>query len=168
MKFNPFLTTIIAVLAILALGCSEEMVVKEGDTVSVHYTGKLEDGTVFDSSEGGEPMKFEVGSEAIIPGFSLGVVGMKVGEQKTLTIPPEEAYGPRMDQLSAVVPKKNLPGDVDPEVGMTLQMTAPEGGQPMNVRITEVMEDSLRLDANHPLAGETLIFDIELIDIERP
>ncbi|WP_369328342.1 FKBP-type peptidyl-prolyl cis-trans isomerase [Danxiaibacter flavus] len=138
--------------------------VKQGDKVRVHYHGKLTDGTTFDSSEGREPLEFEVGSGMVIPGFDNGVLGMSVGDKRTVEIPAEEAYGPRNDQYITEFPKDRFPEDMTPEVGMQLAMSDGQGQQ-IPVVITEVLEDVVVLDANHPLAGEDLVFDIELVEI---
>jgi FKBP-type peptidyl-prolyl cis-trans isomerase 2 len=138
--------------------------VKSGDTVKVHYHGRLLDGSTFDSSEGNEPLEFQVGSGMVIKGFDDGVVGMGVGDKKTLNIPAEEAYGSKNDEMLVEFPKEQFPEDMKPEVGMRLNMTNGDG-HVIPVVITEVKEESVMLDANHPLAGEALVFDIELVEI---
>ena len=138
---------------------------KKGDKVQVHYHGKLADGTTFDSSEGRQPLEFEVGSGMVIKGFDDGVTGMSVGDKKTVLIPAENAYGPVQKEMVFEFPRANFPPDITPEIGMTLQMHS-EDGQEMPVLITGVNMDSILLDANHPLAGKELIFDIELVDIK--
>ncbi|HVZ25049.1 MAG TPA: peptidylprolyl isomerase [Sediminibacterium sp.] len=138
--------------------------VKKGDTVKVHYHGKLTDGTTFDSSEGRTPLEFEVGGGMVIPGFDEGVTGMAVGEKKTITIPADQAYGPRMEEMIMEFPRDRFPADMAPEEGMQLQMSNSQGQQ-FPVVVVEVKEDVVVLDANHPLAGEVLIFDLELVDI---
>lgn len=137
---------------------------KNGDTVKIHYTGTLTDGTEFDSSAGREPLQFDMGSGQVIPGFDNAVDGMSVGESKTVTIPAAEAYGERHDQLVQDVPKSALPEDMKPEVGMQLQSQSPDG-QVMNLQVTAVAEDSITVDGNHPLAGQELTFAIELVEI---
>lgn len=137
---------------------------KAGDTVKVHYHGRLTDGTTFDSSEGREPLEFEIGSGAVIPGFDNGVTGMAIGEKRTIQIPVDEAYGPKNPDMLVEFPKENFPDGMTPEVGMRLNMTN-GAGQVIPVVITEVNPASVVLDANHPLAGEDLIFDIELVSI---
>jgi peptidylprolyl isomerase len=137
---------------------------KSGDTVKIHYTGTLADGTQFDSSAGREPLEFALGSGQVIPGFDSAVDGMAVGDNKTVNIPPEEAYGQRHDQLIQQVPKSALPEEMTPEAGMQLQSQSPDG-QIMNLVVTEVAEETITVDGNHPLAGETLTFDIELVEI---
>jgi peptidylprolyl isomerase len=138
--------------------------IKDGDTVKVHYTGKLENGDVFDSSREKEPFEFTVGNKAVIPGFEKGVVGMGVGDTKTIEIPPEEAYGTKQDELVVVVNKSEFPDDITPSVGQRLQIKQ-QDGNPVVVTITDLTEDSITLDANHPLAGYTLFFDVEVVDI---
>ena len=137
---------------------------KSGDTVKIHYTGTLEDGTEFDSSAGRDPLEFALGGGQVIAGFDSAVDGMSVGDSKTVTIPPGEAYGDRHDQLVQQVPKSALPDDMKPEVGMQLQSQSPEG-QIMNLVVVEVEEESITVDANHPLAGKALTFAIELVEI---
>ena len=139
--------------------------VKNGDTVRVHYHGRLTDGTTFDSSEGREPLEFQVGAGMVIKGFDNGVTDMKVGDKKTLNIPVEEAYGPKNDELIMEFPKQNIPSDLNPQVGMGLQMSNPQG-QVFPVKVTAIGSEFITLDANHPLAGEALIFDIELVEIK--
>lgn len=138
--------------------------VKKGDTVKVHYHGRLTDGTTFDSSEGREPLEFEVGSEMVIKGFDNGVMGMQVGDRRTVEIPADEAYGDKNPEMLVEFPLDQFPEDMKPEAGMRLNMTN-SGGQVIPVMITDVKEDSVILDANHPLAGEALVFDIELVEI---
>jgi len=137
---------------------------KSGDTVKIHYSGTLTDGTQFDSSEGRDPLEFALGAGAVIPGFEKAVEGMAVGESKSVTIDPDDAYGPRHDQLVQQVPNTALPEDVEPAVGMQLQGQSPEG-QVMNLTVTAIEDDAITVDANHPLAGEPLTFDIELVEI---
>jgi len=138
--------------------------VKSGDTVKVHYHGKLTDGTTFDSSAGREPLEFEVGSGMVIKGFDEGVTGMKVGEKKTINIPVEEAYGEKQEEMMVEFPINQFPPDLKPEVGMPLTMTTAQG-HPVQVVIAEVKSETVILDANHPLAGHDLIFDLELVEI---
>ena len=138
--------------------------VKKGDTVKVHYHGRLTDGTTFDSSEGRAPLEFEVGAGSVIKGFDDAIIDMKIGDKKTVNIPVDQAYGPRNEEMIIDFPKERLPADLNPEVGMQLQMNS-QDGQVMPVQVIEVEGDSIRLDANHPLAGEDLIFDIELVEI---
>ena len=138
--------------------------VKSGDKVKVHYHGRLTDGSTFDSSSGREPLEFTVGNGDVIKGFDDGVTGMSVGDKKTVHIPANDAYGPSDDSRIIEFPKANFPPDMNPEVGMQLNMTN-GSGQVIPVVIREVGEENVMLDANHPLAGQDLIFDIELVDI---
>lgn len=138
--------------------------VKEGDLVKVHYTGKLTSGEQFDSSAGREPLEFTVGAGQMIKGFDAALPGMVVGDKKTINIPAEEGYGERSDEAIIPFPKENVPEDMKLEPGMTLTLSNQQG-QPIPVVVIEVKEDVVVLDANHFLAGEELIFDIELIEI---
>lgn len=138
--------------------------VKNGDTVKVHYTGSLEDGSVFDTSQDREPMEFTLGSGQLIPGFEKAVEGMGEGESTKVTIPSSEAYGEPREDLIISVPRENMPEGVTPEVGMQLQVNQPDG-QSIPVRITEIENEQVKLDANHPLAGKDLTFEIELLEI---
>ncbi|GAA0893363.1 peptidylprolyl isomerase [Fulvivirga kasyanovii] len=137
---------------------------KKGDRVKVHYTGKLNDGSVFDSSVNREPLEFELGAGMMIAGFDKAVTGMKVGDTKTANIPSDEAYGERNDEMVVEVPKAQLPADLKPEVGQQLAMQQPNG-QSIPVVVTKVEADTIEIDANHPLAGKDLVFDIELVEI---
>src|SRR4051812_23191326 len=139
--------------------------VKSGDTVKVHYSGRLSDGTTFDSSEGRDPLEFKVGSGQVIKGFDDGVTGMSVGDKRTVQIPETDAYGPKDESMVVEFPRSNFPPDLKPEVGMQLNMTN-GSGQVIPVVIMEVADDTVILDANHPLAGQDLTFDIELVSIE--
>jgi len=136
-----------------------------GDIVSVHYTGRLEDGTVFDSSRGSEPLEFELGSGAVIEGFERAVNGMEVGESREVRIAPEDAYGPRHEEMLLEVPRSQLPEGLEPTEGDMLGIQIAPGQQAV-ARITSVADDTITLDLNHPLAGETLVFDIELVGIK--
>ena len=138
--------------------------VKSGDTVKVHYQGRLTDGTTFDSSQGRDPLEFKVGSGMVIKGFDNGVMGMQVGDKKTIEIPVDDAYGPEDPQMIMEFPIDRFPEDMKPEPGMQLNMSN-GSGQNFPVVITEVKGDIVILDANHPLAGEDLIFDLELVEI---
>ena len=137
---------------------------KSGDTVRIHYTGTLDDGTRFDSSDGRDPLEFALGGGQVIPGFDSAVDGMAVGENKSVTIPPDQAYGERHEQLVQEIPKTALPEEMEPAVGMQLQSQSPEG-QVMNLFVTEVADETITVDANHPLAGQALTFAIELVEI---
>ncbi len=139
--------------------------VKKDDTVKVHYTGKLDDGQVFDSSvERGEPIKFTIGKGEFIPGFEKGIIDMKVNEKKTINIPKEEAYGAINEELVQEVPKNQLPEDIKPEVGMGL-VSKTQSGQDINLVVKDVKEDSIVVDGNHPLAGKDLTFELEVVEI---
>jgi len=140
---------------------------KSGDTVKVHYHGRLTDGTTFDSSQGREPLEFEVGSGMVIKGFDDGVKGMNVGDKKTIQIPVNDAYGPKDPTMLVEFPRDQFPDELKPEEGMQLNMSN-SAGQVIPVTITEVKDDTVILDANHPLAGQDLIFEIELVDIAAP
>jgi len=137
---------------------------KDGDTVKVHYTGKFEDGTVFDSTDGREPLEFTLGNGQLIAGFEKALIGMNPGESKTSNIPQDEAYGSRNEEMKQVVERNQLPPDLDPQVGMQLQVKTPED-QTLIVSIAEVSDTHVTLDANHPLAGKDLSFDIQLVEI---
>ena len=161
LRYTFILAVILSSFWLLA-GCGSSAVAKSGDTVKVHYTGKLADGTVFDSSVGSEPYEFTLGQGQTISGFEQAVIGMKVGETQTVTIPIDEAYGPRRDDLIVEIGRDRLSPDINPEVGM--QLTSGQG----TVTIIEVSEKTVKIDANHPLAGQDLTFDIELIEIGSP
>ena len=137
---------------------------KNGDTVKIHYTGKLEDGAVFDSSDGRDPLEFALGEGKVIPGFEEAVLGMNANDSKTMTIPSDNAYGPHREEMVVEVERDQFPPDVTPEVGQQLQMQRPDG-QKMVVAVAEVSEATVTLDANHPLAGKDLTFDIKLVEI---
>jgi FKBP-type peptidyl-prolyl cis-trans isomerase 2 len=135
--------------------------VENGNTVKVHYTGKFEDGSVFDSSVNNEPISFEVGTMQVIPGFENAILGMTVGESKTVTLKPEEAYGYPLEGMVQEVPRALVPADV--KAGAQLVSEGEQGT--FNVVVKEVKEDTVVLDGNHPLAGKTLVFDLELVEI---
>jgi peptidylprolyl isomerase len=137
---------------------------KIGDLIKVHYTGKLEDGTVFDSSVGREPLEFTLGNGNLIRGFEVAVEGMEVGGKTTTTIPAEEAYGASREDMIVQVPMDQVPPQIEPQVGMQLNVQQ-QDGQEIPVRVIEVTESFITLDANHPLAGKTLVFDIEVVEI---
>jgi peptidylprolyl isomerase len=134
---------------------------KQGDQVQIHYTGRLTDGSVFDSTEGRDPLQFEAGGSDVIQGVSMGVIGMQEGEERTITVSPEDAYGPRRDELTQEVPRNALPENV--EVGDPLRAEA--NGQEIRVWVRDLGEESAVVDANHPLAGRTLEFDLKLVSI---
>ena len=138
--------------------------VKSGDKVKVHYHGKLTSGETFDSSEGRQPLEFEVGSGMVIKGFDEGVMGMQVGDKKTVNIPADQAYGEKNSEYIIEYPKTQFPADMQLELGMPLVMSN-ASGQQFQVKVTEIKDEVIVLDANHPLAGEELIFDIELVEI---
>jgi peptidylprolyl isomerase len=137
---------------------------KDGDTVKVHYTGTLEDGTVFDSSRDREPLEFTLGKGQLIKGFENAVLGMSTGETKTVRIPSNEAYGPRRDELLLKFNKTDFPPDIEPIEGLVLTLKNPDG-RSLVARITEVSGDSVTLDANHPMAGKDLTFEIDLVEV---
>ncbi len=139
--------------------------VKENDTVKVHYTGKLKDGQVFDTSEGKDPIEFTLGKGQLIPGFEKGLLDMKVNEKKTITIPKEEAYGEPREDLVQEVEKTQLPEEIKPEVGMGLVSKTPDGRE-MNLVVAEVKDETIVVDGNHPLAGKDLVFDLEVVEIK--
>ncbi|UAB80956.1 peptidylprolyl isomerase [Marixanthomonas sp. SCSIO 43207] len=139
--------------------------VKENDTVRVHYTGKLENGQVFDSSLEREPLEITLGQGMLIPGFEKGLVDMKVNEKKTVSIPKEEAYGDVQKELFQEVSKENLPKEIKPEVGMGLMAKNPDGSE-RQLRVAEVKDESIVVDANHPLAGKDLTFELEVVEIK--
>jgi len=137
--------------------------IEEGKTVKVHYKGTLADGTVFDTSEGGDPIDFEIGSGQVIPGFDAAVRNMTVGQTETVQIICAEAYGEQREEMIGEIPRAELPDDLEPEVDMVLEMQSPEGTMP--VRIVAVAEEAVTLDANHPLAGHDLTFELTLVEI---
>ncbi|MFT5232801.1 MAG: FKBP-type peptidyl-prolyl cis-trans isomerase 2 [Candidatus Krumholzibacteriia bacterium] len=137
--------------------------IEAGKSVKVHYKGTLADGTVFDSSEGGDPIDFEIGSGQVIPGFDAAIRGMEVGQTEVVQIVCEEAYGEPREEMIGEIPRAELPEDLEPEVDMVLEMQSPEGNMP--VRIVAVAEEAVTLDANHPLAGHDLTFELTLVEI---
>lgn len=140
--------------------------VKSGDTVKVHYTGKLEDGTIFDSSASRDPLEFTVGEQRVISGFENAVVGLGVGDKKSVSISPQDGYGEYTTDLVATINRSQIPADIEPAPGLVLQGDTPNG--PMKFMITVVEGDNVTLDGNHPLAGKQLNFEIEVMDIVRP
>ena len=151
--------------SMLIAGCTEIRVAKSGDTVQVHYTGKLVDGTVFDSSLQRDPFEFTLGTGAVIPGFDKAVTGMKVGDTKTVTIPAAEAYGAHRADLVFDIMNTQLPSGLSPKVGDPLQMQTSTGGT-MTAVVTAVYDDRISVDANHSLAGKDLIFELKLVEIK--
>jgi len=137
---------------------------KQGDTVRVHYTGRLEDGTVFDSSVDRDPMELTLGAGEVIPGFEQAVVGMNPGESKTFGVPAEQAFGPYREELVYEIERRMVPPDLHLEIGQQLALRQPQGPS-VWVTVTEISESSVTLDANHPLAGEDLSFDVQLVEI---
>ncbi len=142
------------------------MAAKNGDTVLVHYTGTLDDGTQFDSSKDGDPLESVLGQNMLIPGFETAILGMEEGETKTVTIQPDQAYGDRMEELVLTLPRAEVPAHMKPEVGMLVQL-ALDDEQEFEAVITEINDENLTLDANHPLAGEALTFELELVGIKK-
>ncbi len=140
------------------------MAAKSGDTVKVHYTGKLPDGSVFDSSEGRAPIEFTIGQGQVIPGFEAGVVGMNPGDHKTFEIVSDQAYGPRAPDRMLTVPKEQLPDGMEPQVGQRLEVRQ-ANGPAIPVQVTDIDESQITLDANHPLAGQNLTFETQLVEI---
>ncbi len=138
---------------------------KNGDKVQVHYTGKLDDGTVFDSSEGRGPLAFELGAGKVIPGFEAAVVGMQEGETKTTHIPADEAYGQYQQEMVITIPRDQFPPDIEPQAGQQLELRS-SNNDTFAVRVKEVTDSAVTLDGNHPLAGENLNFDIRLVEID--
>ncbi|NTU68753.1 MAG: peptidylprolyl isomerase [Chlorobiaceae bacterium] len=138
--------------------------VKQGDTVRVHYTGTFDDGMVFDTSAEREPLQFTIGSGQVIPGFDNAVLNMAIGEKKQVNIPAEEAYGPRSEELVAEIGRDKLPADLEVEIGQQLQVGLADGGQTV-VLIVDLNDETVTLDANHPMAGMDLNFELELIEI---
>jgi peptidylprolyl isomerase len=163
MKKRCFALAVILMIGVMMVGCNAAQA-GNGDTVQVNYTGKLADGTVFDSSIGREPLEFTLGAGQMIPGFEKAVFGMKVGEKKTVTIPVDEAYGPVRDDLVVEVPREKLPSDLTPEVGQQLGVKQPDGTTGI-VTITAVSDNTVTINGNHPLAGKDLTFEIELVKI---
>lgn len=138
--------------------------VKQGDTVQVNYTGKLSDGTVFDTSIDRHPLQVTLGKGALIAGFEKAVIGMNAGEKKTVIIPSAEAYGPRQESAVVSVERKNFPGNFEPQVGQRLELTQEDDSNVL-VTVADLTETTITLDANHPLAGKDLTFEIELLSI---
>lgn len=137
---------------------------KTGDTVRIHYTGSLEDGSVFDSSQGRDPLEFTLGSGQVIPGFDVAVAGMTTGEKKRVTIPADQAYGQPDPRAIQAIPRENIPAEIPLEVGLQLQAQSPQG-YPIPVTVVEISENEVTLDANHHLAGKDLTFDLELVSV---
>jgi peptidylprolyl isomerase len=136
--------------------------VKAGDTISVNYTGKFEDGEIFDTSEGREPLTFTVGTGQLIKGFDDAVVGMKTGDMKSITITPEDGYGEYQEELVIDMPRTNIPEDMELAIGLPVNLVD-QSGNPIPAIVTEILDDVIKMDVNHPLAGKTLVFDIEIV-----
>ncbi len=143
---------------------SVTMQAKQGDKVKIHYTGKLDDGDVFASSKNKGPIEFTLGQGQVMPGIEESVEGMKPGESKTVTVPSDKAYGPRRQELMQEIPKKEMPGDIKPEVGQRLNVKWSDGKETA-VSVIDVSETSVTIDANHPLAGKDIVFELELVGI---
>ncbi|MBP5858977.1 peptidylprolyl isomerase [Marivibrio halodurans] len=139
---------------------------KDGDTVKVHYTGRLEDGSEFDSSRQREPIEFKIGDGEILPGVEQAVVGLEPGGTNEVTLPADDAYGPRRDDMIQEIERSVLPQEIEPEVGLQLQAQSPNG-QPLLLTITDVGEEKVTVDANHPLAGKDLTFEVELVEVVK-
>ena len=140
------------------------MTAQNGNTVKVHYTGTLDDGSVFDSSKNRSPLQFVIGRQQVVPGFEKAVIGRSVGDKFTVTIPAAEAYGESQKDLIIEVPRSQIPPNITPQKGLGLTMQVAEGS--IDVIVSEVTDTHITLDANHPLAGENLTFEIEIIDIQ--
>jgi len=145
-------------------GLESAVPAKSGDTVRVDYTGTFDDGEVFDSSVGKDPLEFTIGENQVIPGFEQAVIGMKIGESKTVKIPADEAYGPYHEDMVLVVSRDKMPPGMNPEIGQWLQF-GQTGGQTVQVRVIDASESTVTLDANHPMAGKDLTFEIQLVEI---
>jgi peptidylprolyl isomerase len=137
---------------------------QKGDTVKVHFTGKFDDGTEFTTSRDDAPVEFTIGEGKLIPGIEEGTIGMAEGDQKTLQLEPSQAFGEKRPELVSKIPRSDLPDDIQPTVGLQLQMTSTSGNQ-IRVVVTEISEEEVTLDANHALAGQPLTFDIELVEV---
>ncbi|MFH2048473.1 MAG: peptidylprolyl isomerase [bacterium] len=153
-------------LLLVLISCNEKQVAKQGDTVRVRYVGTTQDGTVFDSSNTELPIVFTIGNNQVILGFEEAIVGMAPGETKNVSLPPEKAYGLPLEENKKAFALSDFPPHIVPEVGMELQMDQP-GGQPSRIRVVDIANDSAYLDANDPLAGQTLNFELELIEIMK-
>ncbi|PLW83636.1 peptidylprolyl isomerase [Kineobactrum sediminis] len=138
---------------------------KAGDTVRIHYTGTLQDESVFDSSEGRDPLEFQLGAGQIIPGLDQAIEGMAPGEKKTVTIPAAEAYGDYQEEARQTIPREQIPAEIELEEGVMLQMQTPDGSA-VPVQVAEIAEETVILDANHPLAGKDLKFEVEVVSVD--
>ena len=157
---------LLLVLILAVISCSEKQVAKQGDTVRVRYVGTTQEGTVFDSSNTELPIVFTIGNKQVISGFEEAIVGMAPGEIKNVTLPPEKAYGMPIEENKRAFALADFPPHIIPEIGMELQMDQPNG-QPSVIRVIDIANDSAYLDANDPLAGQTLNFELELIEIMK-
>ena len=164
MKKYAFLVGVMVLIVALLTGCAADGGAAEGDSVQVHYTGTLDDGTIFDTSQGREPLLFVIGGGTVLPGFDEAVRGMEVGDTKTFTIPAAEAYGEHQEELVAVVDRNAL--DKDLEVGEEVLLRNVETNEVAYFTVVEISDTEVILDANHPLAGQDLTFEIELVAIE--
>ena len=167
-KKSTILMVILLLGNMLVTGCAGNdgpKTASDGDTVRIHYTGTLEDSTVFDSSLERDPLEVTLGEGMLIPGFEEAVRGMHVGQSKTVTISPEEAYGPHLDEMVLVIEREQLPPELNPVVGQQLQMPQ-QDGRVIIALVTDVSETTITVDANHPLAGKDLTFEIELVEIK--
>jgi peptidylprolyl isomerase len=163
------LVALLLILGLVLTGCSaasDPSRAKNGDTVQVHYTGTLADGSTFDTSAGRDPLEFVLGSGQTIQGFEKAILGMKAGEKKTVTIPSNEAYGPPDPRLIIEVSRTNLPAGMTPQVGQQLRSTSSDG-TPVVATIIKVSDNTVTLDANHPLAGKNLTFEVALVKIKQ-
>lgn len=140
--------------------------IREGDQVQVHYTGKLQSGEVFDSSQGREPLNLTIGEGKIIPGFEQALLGMQTGEKKSFDLTPDQAFGERRDELVHVIQKEQIPSDVKLEIGMQLAL---EGQQkePVPAQVVDISESTVTLDTNHPLAGKDITFEVDVVEVNR-
>jgi len=157
---------LLSVLILAVISCSEKQVAKQGDTVRVRYVGTTQEGTVFDSSNTELPIVFTIGNKQVISGFEEAIVGMAPGETKNVSLPPEKAYGMPIEENKRAFALADFPPHIIPEIGMELQMDQPNG-QPSVIRVIDIANDSAYLDANDPLAGQTLNFELELIEIMK-
>lgn len=167
-KLSHFILAVVMILGVVFTGCNiiSGGGAKDGDTVQVNYTGKLADGTVFDSSVGREPFEFTLGVGQAVPGFDKAIIGMKVGEKKTVTIPADDAYGQHSNDLVVDVPRDRISSDTEPKVGQVLEITAKDGTKYW-FTITAISDNgTVTIDGNPPLAGKDLTFDIELVSIK--
>jgi peptidylprolyl isomerase len=164
LKILTLLLTLVLFIQLIN-ACKGEEMAQAGDTVKVHYTGTLEDGSIFDSSSGKDPLEFTLGEGNVIAGFDAAVTGMKVGETKTVTIPSSEAYGMRDANRIIEIPRSNIPQEIQLELGMQLQMQDTEG-QVFIVTVVDIRRETIVVDANHPLVGKDLTFEITLVEIK--